>query len=108
MEKFQINQGNDIITIGNVVLTKEAISTLETLQEDENAYINELLTAVGDTVCFLAKTKMHWGGSFVTESESLIEQLSFLHGNFKDLKKPVENKPSTKLEENAKRDLETK
>lgn len=108
MQKRQITQENDIITIGNVVLTEDAILTLETLQKSNNAYIKELLAALGDAVCFLAKTKIHWAGSFVTESESLIEQLSFLHGNFKDLKKPVENKPPTKLEENAKRDLETK
>lgn len=90
------------------VLTQDAIMTLENLQEDSNSYIDDFLAVLGNAVCFLAKTKMHWGGSFVPESESLIEQLSFLHGNLKDLKKPVENKLPTKFEENAKRDWETK
>ena len=108
MENFKITQENGIITIGNVVLTEEAINELETLQEDNNAYINEFLHALGDTVCFLVKTKIHWAGSFVVESEELIRQLSFLHGNFKDLKKPVGNEPPSELEKNAKRDWETK
>ena len=108
MEKIQVAQENGVITIGNVVLTKDAIETLYTLQESDNAYINEFLETLGNTVCFLLKTKMHWAGSFVTESEELIDQLAFLHGNFKELKKPVENKIPSKLEENAKRDWETK
>lgn len=106
MEKYQITQENDIITIGNVVLTKDAILTLDNLQEDSNSYINEFLEALGGAVCFLVKTKMYWSGGFVIESEKLIKQLSFLHGNLKELKNPVEN--PTKLEENEKRDLETK
>lgn len=108
MENFKITQGNDIITIDNVVLTEEAISTLERFQEGSNAYLNETLAALGNAVCFLAKTKIHWGGSWVQESESLIEQLSFVHGNLCDLKKPIENKLPQKFDENAKRDFETK
>jgi hypothetical protein len=108
MEKHQITQEKEFIKIGEVILTEHAIATLENLQEDSNAYINEFLEILGNTVCFLAKTKQHWSGSFATESESLVEQLSFLHGNLKELKRPIENKILSKLEENAKRDWENK
>jgi hypothetical protein len=108
MQKHQITQENDIVSIGNVVLTKQAISTLEYLQEESNECIAETLAVLGNAVCFLAKTKMHWGGSWVAESESLIQELSFVHGYLSDLKKPAENKLPSKFEETAKRDHETK
>ena len=108
MEKFKITQENEVLTIDKVVLTEHAIATLENLQEGDNEYIDEFLRVLGDTVCFLLKTKIHWRGDFVTESEELINKLAFLHGNFKDLKKPVKNPPITKLEEQAKKDWETK
>lgn len=57
MEKTQFTQENDIITIGNVVLTKDAIMTLDNLQEDSNAYINEFLEALGSAVCFFGKNQ---------------------------------------------------
>lgn len=99
---------NGNVKIGEVVLTDSALEILDRLQEESNAYINETLAVIGNTVCFLAKTKIHWGGSWVQETESLIEQLSFVHGIFCDLKIPIENKLPQKFEENAKRDFETK
>lgn len=108
MEKTQITQENDLITIGNVILTKDAISTLDDFQQDSNACIKEYLEVLGSAVCFLGKTQIHWAGQFVTESESLITKLSFIHGSLQDLKKPLESEAPSKIQEMGKRDWETK
>lgn len=108
MKKNQITQEDDIVTIGSVVLTKDAILTLDNLQQDSNACIKNYLEVLGSAVCFLGKTKMHWAGKFVTESESLIESLSFIHCSLQDLKKPLESEAPSGIQEMGKRDWETK
>ena len=99
---------NGNVKIGEVVLTDSALEILDRLQEESNAYINETLAVLGNAVCFLAKTKIHWAGSWVQESESLIQQLSFVHRIFNDLKVPTENKLPQKFDETATRDFNTK
>ena len=74
--------------IGAVVLTENAIHTIEKLQESSNECIKEYVEALGDAVCYLAKTRYNFGGSYEVESMELIEKLSFIREDLKELKKP--------------------
>ena len=88
MEQIQITQENGIITIGNVVLTKEAISTLEFLQEDESGSLKTRLEELAEAICILAVAVEGYNGIFKTPIYEAITNLAYIRTNLKDLAKP--------------------
>jgi len=84
----QENKTENALVIKNVILTEQALHTIEKLQESSNECIKEYVELLGDAVCYLAKTRYHFGGSYEVESMVLIEKLSYIREDLKDLKKP--------------------
>ena len=101
MEKFQITQENGIVKIGNVVLTKESIETLEKLQDDSYGFLNDYIEALGNTVCFLARTQFHFGVDYEKESQASIADLSLIREDLMCLRNTPKNERPTKIEKAA-------
>jgi len=91
MQKHQITQENDIIKIGNVVLTKEAISTLETFQEDENGGLKDRIEELAEAVCILATAVEQYNGIHKIPFYNATRNLSYIRDNLKNLAKPFKN-----------------
>ena len=76
------------IEVEGVILTKEAIRYLKTLQDRDNEDIISAREIIADVVCFLAGEMDYIEDSKNEEISSLMNSLSHIRENLNDLSKP--------------------
>ena len=95
MEKKITIEENQTIQINEVKLTEKAIREIDCIQQDSNGLLNDYINYVSDAVCFLGKTQLHFDDDFLTESQSLVQGLSYIHDFLRYLKTPIDIKGDT-------------